>query len=470
LVGGLPYPSIPFSRFTEAGNFRHNLLILLGEFRLQDAGKQIEIPCFSSNQCVIAPTEKIQDRNWTLAFMDEVAPRAADPGSDAGYYSVLMRILTAVSQDHAQLRLLVYELARRKLRKSLASQFEDGNWSGIQEQMQALEAAIDQIESDCAHKSLTFVPEPPLTYLDAIDGPASSKPGQNISNRPAAVPAAAAPQSGFSVPIQMAPDDGASSGIARFGQGTPPWVLRWKFQLMLAVVLGVVLFSAIIGALALDGWRARHGSALAEAVTTKSTVPEMNAPSDENASAAKLRKSNIPSMRLPSDYGAFALSNGRLTELELLPMKIPDARVAISPIISAPSRTHLPIGKLEFVVFRRDLASAVPERVSLRIIARVVRALKFDSAGRPTTAAISDAWVIRSNSYPMRVAPIADNPEMILIRPEQPDLSLPAGRYALVLKGIAYDFSLDGPTTDTAHCLERTDTLGSPIYTECRTP
>jgi hypothetical protein len=414
--------------------------------------------------------EKMQDRYWTLAFMDEVARRAADPGGDAGYYSVLMRILTAVSQDHAQLRLLVYELARRKLRKSLATQFEDGDWSGIQEQMQALEAAIDQIESDCSHKSLTFVPEAPLTHLDAIDGPASSKPGHSVSNRPAAVLAAAAPQSRFSVPIQMAPDDGASAGIARFGQGTPPWVLRWKFQLMLAAVLGVVLFSAIIGALALDGWRARHGSAPTKAVTTKSTVSEMNAPSDESAAAAKLRKPNTPSMLLPSDYGAFALSNGRLTELELLPMKIPDARVAISPIISVPSRTHLPIGKLEFVLFRRDLASAVPERVSLRIIARVVRALKFDSAGRPTTAAIGDAWVIRSNSYPMRVAPIADNPEMILIRPEQPDLSLPAGRYALVLKGIAYDFSLDGPTTDTAHCLERTDTLGSPIYTECRTP
>ena len=137
---------------------------------------------------------------------------------------------------------------------------------------------------------------------------------------------------------------------------------------------------------------------------------------------------------------------------------------------STPSRTHLPAGKLEFVLFRRDLANVVPDRVSLRVIARVVRALKFDSGGKPTTSAVDDAWVIRSNSYQMRVAPSGDNPDMILIRPEQPDLLLPAGRYALVLKGIAYDFSLDGPNADTAHCLERTDALGSPIYTECRTP
>jgi hypothetical protein len=280
--------------------------------------------------------------------------------------------------------------------------------------------------------------------------------------------ATAASESGFSAPIQAESDDGVSLGVARFGQGTAPWVLRWKFQLTLAAVLGVVLSSAIVGALAFDVWGARH-AAPTNAVTTRSTGSE-NFPSDENAPAGKLHKPNSPSMLLPSEYGAFALSNGRLTELELLSMKIPDPRVAISPVISTPSRTHLPVGKLEFVLFRRDLASAVPERVSLRIIARVVRALKFDSAGRPMTAAIDDAWVIRSNSYPMRVAPIADNPEMILVRPEQSDLSLPAGRYALVLKGIAYDFSLDGPTADAAHCLERTDALGSPIYTECRTP
>ena len=30
-------------------------------------------------------------------------------------------------------------------------------------------------------------------------------------------------------------------------------------------------------------------------------------------------------------------------------------------------------------------------------------------------------------------------------------------------KGIAYDFTVDGPLTDTAHCLERTDTLTSPV-------
>jgi hypothetical protein len=68
------------------------------------------------------------------------------------------------------------------------------------------------------------------------------------------------------------------------------------------------------------------------------------------------------------------------------------------------------------------------------------------------------------------VAPVPDNPEMILIRPEHAEFIFPAGRYALVLKNVAYDFTLDGPIVDAAHCLERTDALNSPIYTECRIP
>jgi hypothetical protein len=45
----------------------------------------------------------------------------------------------------------------------------------------------------------------------------------------------------------------------------------------------------------------------------------------------------------------------------------------------------------------------------------------------------------------MRVGPLADNPEMVVIRPESSDFAFPAGRYALVLKGVGYDFTVDGP-------------------------
>ena len=81
---------------------------------------------------------------------------------------------------------------------------------------------------------------------------------------------------------------------------------------------------------------------------------------------------------------------------------------------------------------------------------------------------LKDSRVIRDRSYQMRVAPLADNPEMIALHPDPPDFVFPAGRYVLVLKDVGYDFTVDGPVTDAAHCLERTDALGAPIYSECR--
>ena len=118
---------------------------------------------------------------------------------------------------------------------------------------------------------------------------------------------------------------------------------------------------------------------------------------------------------------------------------------------------HLPIGQLQFVVFRRDLVGDAPDLVAVRVVAQVKRALTFNSASKPRVTKIEDSWVVRGNSYQMRVAPVPDNPEMILVKPEHAEFIFPAGRYALVLKNVAYDFTLDGPITDTAHCLERTD-------------
>jgi hypothetical protein len=155
-----------------------------------------------------------------------------------------------------------------------------------------------------------------------------------------------------------------------------------------------------------------------------------------------------------------------LTQLDVLPIRVPDERVAISSIISAPSRAHLPAGPIQFVLFRRDLVNSAPDRVFVRVVAQVTRALTFDSRGKPTTHNVENSWVVRGNSYQMKVAPVADHPELIVIRPDA-DLVFPAGRYALVLKGVAYDFIIDGPLTDPAHCLERTDALTSPVYTEC---
>jgi hypothetical protein len=117
-------------------------------------------------------------------------------------------------------------------------------------------------------------------------------------------------------------------------------------------------------------------------------------------------------------------------------------------------------------VFRRDLVNSAPQKATIRVVARVARAMTFN-AGKATSTDVKSTWRIRSNSYEFDVAPVSENHEMITIRPETTDFVLPAGRYALVLNGLAYDFTIDGPITDRAQCIESVAALNGPVYTDC---
>ena len=171
---------------------------------------------------------------------------------------------------------------------------------------------------------------------------------------------------------------------------------------------------------------------------------------------------------LPSDYGVYALNNAGLSELHLLPEQVPDKRIAMSTPVSQPSRTTIPDGKARFVVFRRDLAGNAPDRIDVRVVARVARALTFDAKGKASFSPVSDAWNIRNISYEFRVRPIAGNPEMLLIQAENADFALPSGRYVLVLKNQGYDFTVAGKVTDPSQCLERTDAANGTFYSDCQ--
>ena len=81
-----------------------------------------------------------------------------------------------------------------------------------------------------------------------------------------------------------------------------------------------------------------------------------------------------------------------------------------------------------------------------------------------------DEWAIRGTSYDLRVAPVNGNAEMLLLRPGNPDFVFPAGRYGLVLKGQAFDFSVAGPITESVQCLERVAAANGNFYSECRSP
>ena len=420
--------------------------------------------------------------------IDQVAEHSTETGTEQDYYSVLARMVAEFSQDHAQLRTFIYEFARVKLRKDLYPLFVEGGWSEIEEHVQRLEAAIVRIETDFAQNapSLQFYSQPALadgTQEQATPGSVALHSSLQTTTRfdlddfrAQSSLARSSPHSTSSPSIISDDDDRlANAYLGKHLRST-----FWRnTQLIAAAAIGIAIYATNDPKSVLDWLRLHWLDTSTQISSTNNVEKEQNVAIGEKESAPKFnretarrsdeihrpRATDVP---IPTEYGTYIVTNGQLTELEQLPIRVPDPRVAISAEISMPSRTHLSMGQFEFVVFRRDLMNNAPDRVSVRLVARVKRALSFDSGGHAKTTNVEQSWVIRGNSYQMRVAPLADNPEMVVIRSDPADFVFPAGRYALVLKGVGYDFTVDGPQTDVAHCLERTDALNAPIYSECR--
>jgi hypothetical protein len=171
---------------------------------------------------------------------------------------------------------------------------------------------------------------------------------------------------------------------------------------------------------------------------------------------------------VPASYGVYAVADGKLFELESLTGRVPDQRVFMSAIITKPSQAILPDGHVTFVVYRRDVMSSAPDRFAVRVIAQVARALVFSKTGQPHTVKVDDAWAIRNVAFDYSVAPSPDSPEMIVIKPEKDGFVLQPGRYGLIVKGLVYDFTIQGKVTQTSHCLERTEAANGTFYSECR--
>ena len=179
---------------------------------------------------------------------------------------------------------------------------------------------------------------------------------------------------------------------------------------------------------------------------------------------------HMSGLPLPTVYGIYAVSNGVLSELKALPGRVPDRRVAISSIIESSSHTTLNDGRISFILFRRDLATSAPERLEVRVIAKISRALSFDKAGKARAEFVEEIWTVRNIYHDFRVAPLAEHSEMLIARPDTTDLVLPAGRYGLVIKGQAYDFTIAGHVDDARQCLERVEAANGSFYAECNLP
>jgi hypothetical protein len=174
-----------------------------------------------------------------------------------------------------------------------------------------------------------------------------------------------------------------------------------------------------------------------------------------------------PNPLRPTDYGIYSVNNDQLSELQLLPGRAPDLRVAVSAALKVPSQTVLPNGHPKFIVFRRDAASSAAERAEVRIVAKVAREFSADAAGKKLDDS-DPTWVIRNVSVLFRSSPIPDSPEMYELHSEDPALELTPGRYALIIRGQAYDVTVPGAIVDARHCIERVVLTSGTLYTDCK--
>ncbi len=188
---------------------------------------------------------------------------------------------------------------------------------------------------------------------------------------------------------------------------------------------------------------------------------------DADLTASIHRTSSAQPFAAPDTYGVYAVNDGQLTPLEPLPIRVPDARVSISSTISKPAPAPLANGHLSFIVYHRELATSVPETASVRIVAKVMQATAF-AGGKPKAMAVEDTWAVRGGAVDLRIAPVPGNQEMVVIRAADPNFTLSPGRYVLMFKNQAYDFSVAGTVSDTAQCLERADLQDRSVYSECR--
>jgi hypothetical protein len=367
---------------------------------------------------------------------------------------ILSQMINTVKEDPSQMRLAIYEFARARLKI-------DMSWADEAERTRlsvALERAIDGVEEFSVRQDEKERLKPPA-------------PAARIGHRTSLV------EPSLTSMVAIQPVNSVPKGILRPKEAylrpiielhtrvlaqRPGWF--WIGMLLIGLLVAgsafydnrMPILRAAANLLSPVGWQ------IAEPAKQPSISVQTQQPQGGAASS-----SSLP-FPLPSDYGVYAVSNTALSELQLLPEQVPDKRVAMSTPINRPSRTFLPDGKAKFVVFRRDLAGNAPDRIDVRVVARVMRALTFDAKGNASFTPVSDAWNIRNVSYEFRVRPIAGNPEMLLIQAAKADFALPAGRYVLALKNQGYDFTVSGKVTDPMQCLERTEAANGEFYSDCK--
>jgi hypothetical protein len=221
------------------------------------------------------------------------------------------------------------------------------------------------------------------------------------------------------------------------------------FQLVAASVLGVVLYIGISGWVYIGQYSPAWNRVPA-------TIGRTIAPTVDIRAGAAFQELNKQAVSLlPGPYRVYAGNNGKFSELEQLPIKIEDPNGVVSANIS-PSRVTLDGHNLSFVVFGREGRISAPQTATVRGIIRM------------PGSANAGTWQFQPTTYSLKMPAAEGSQDMIAIRPDA-EFAFPPGRYALVLDGLPYDFTVAGSNASAGPCMvEVLRTLSGSVYAKCK--
>ena len=416
------------------------------------------------------------------------------------YYSLLEYKLEANSADSNQSRQVVFDLVRDALKRELFAREPSLTSKQIQEQTVLFEMTIELVEANAANRDVvrdkrgglisshnptqpttenTSPPTPPATENTSPSTVDSNfeviRPSSRPTDRsrdlvvlPPSILTRSNPYANdefadgyYPVPAIREPSFTPETIalielLAREQKSTSRMVLSWLdglFRLAIVAAVGFGIYAF---------WSGRIMEFAGLATTT---------PAVRNTPAAPVTPAVFdPSVPRPTVFGVYAIHNDRLVRLEQVATTPVDQRSRTFQQITSPSRTMFPDGRLTFTVYRRDLVTSAPVTVSIRFAARFASMLRFGPTGSLVmTRPDVETWLIYTAGYEFEVLPVPDNQEMILIRPADPNLVLPAGRYELMLNDQAYDFVVAGDVTDPRACVEGSPTARGPVFYQCKT-
>jgi hypothetical protein len=400
------------------------------------------------------------------------AIKKPEPGSptdhslEVNFALVVSRMIESVEKDPTLLRSTVYELARIRLLEQFGR--EDG--MEVNRLVNALETAIHGVEAFAQQEKKAL---PRLSSLH--DHKQSAAPQTEIiaPNTRTSLPSRSneiiAAEASTATLQQVRLQTGAekSSVAAHPSMHRRSGVFAYIARLIALFCLAAFIGAAVINWPRLQSFVEVARTAGESAASVSQNVEPTSSSPVPDAVKATAHPAPGPPPLLPSTFGIYAVSDGQLQELKPLPGKVPDPRVAVSAAINTPTETTVRSGETKFIVFRRDAATNAPDHAEVRVVARITRAMGVDGAGKVNVSQTQDIWVIRNILFHYKIGPVKDHPEMFQVQPEAADFSLPAGRYALVLKGQGFDFAVAGPITDARQCLERVDAVNGAFYSPC---